>query len=176
MHTRLFLCVLGETYFPKNGETHFPNAETCFQNAETHFPNAETHFPNGWNSFPRGLARVALTGFCKKKPGIILKLSNNPHPPCGLNVSSCTLSPPPLWINWDKYSNQLYHTMLLTIYTVYGQNSLRRLDDTIFVKYFLYYWLHQEVSVKLNQILCTYLTKWIPAIWSHCIANYHKIY
>ena len=36
---RLFLCVLGETHFPKNDETHFPNAET--------------HFPKLQNSFPR---------------------------------------------------------------------------------------------------------------------------
>ena len=32
-----FLCVSGETHFPKMGETHFPNAETHFQNHKTHF-------------------------------------------------------------------------------------------------------------------------------------------
>ena len=32
-----FLCVLAETHFHQNGETHFQNRETHFRNQETHF-------------------------------------------------------------------------------------------------------------------------------------------
>ena len=39
-----FLCVLAETHFEKNAETHFKNGETHFKNSETHFNLPKTHF------------------------------------------------------------------------------------------------------------------------------------
>ena len=48
--TGFFLCVLAETHFRQNGETHFQNRETHFRNRETHFRNRETHFREPKNS------------------------------------------------------------------------------------------------------------------------------
>ncbi len=39
-----FLCVLAETHFEKNAETHFKSGETHFKNSETHFNQPKNSF------------------------------------------------------------------------------------------------------------------------------------
>ena len=47
------MCVLAETHFEKNAETHF-------KKGETHFKNSETHFNQPKNSFFAGFLLVLV--------------------------------------------------------------------------------------------------------------------
>ena len=39
-----FSCILAETHFEKNAETHFKSGKTHFRNSETHFNQSKNSF------------------------------------------------------------------------------------------------------------------------------------